>query len=198
MKIDRKKNVMGDFYDYCLMEGNKELHIFFTTEYDLYMLLRTDRLLPENENISIDFDITKEDYNLYFIFDKLYRRITESNALSNDNQDFEPNHHKDLLDDNFNIIWVSDYEPMDSGDRLVISKEEDSYKLTFVRNDKPLDNGLKSNGCIPIRISNSGSRYNPFNCVFMELYDGLQSINPKYHQIRFEELGYNKELVKKR
>ena len=205
MKIDRKKNSMGDFYDYCLMDKNKMLYIFFANTLDLYMLLCTDKLLPPNENITIDFDITKEDYDIYRIFDRLHRAFMNSKENNPDAPFFqksitteygEPYEVAPLVDENSNINWISDNGPAVLEDRLVISKEEDSYKLTFVRNDKPMDFGFKTNSGIGIRFRNSGSRYNPFNCLFMELYDNLQKINPEYHQISFEELDY-KEKVKK-
>lgn len=206
MKIDRMKNSMGDFYDYSFIEGNKELYIYFARNYDFGMFLSTDRLLPEDEDITIDFYITQENYNLYYAFDKLYNRmITSKNNNKNapvfnkmvetyygEEYEFEP-----LVDNNSNINWVSDNDPASVADKLVISKEEDSYKLTFIRNDKPLDYGHKTNSGINIVFRNSGSRYNPYNCMFMELYNNLQSINPEYHQIRFEELDYAKKLIKK-
>ena len=197
MKIDRMKNRLGNFYDYCLMEGNKELYIFFAGNLDLYFLLSTDKLLPPNENITLDFDITKENYDLYLIFDKLYNRIINSKK-TNKEDDFWNNTDSinQLVDDNLNINWISDNGPADLEDKLVISKEEDSYKLTFIRNDKPMDFGFKSNAGIGIRFRNDGSRYNPFNCFFMELYNSLQKINPENHQIRFEELEYDEKVKK--
>ena len=38
MKIDRMKNRLGNFYDYCLMEGNKELYIFFDSKSSTFFL----------------------------------------------------------------------------------------------------------------------------------------------------------------
>ena len=49
MKIDRMKNRLGNFYDYCLMEGNKELYIFFAGNLDLYFLIsKFDFLNPKH------------------------------------------------------------------------------------------------------------------------------------------------------
>ncbi len=205
MKIDRKKNSMGDFYDYCLMDNNKMLYIFFANNLDLYMLLCTDKLLPPNKNITLDFDITKEDYDIYRIFDRLHSAFVNSKENNADAPFFqksitteygEPYEVAPLVDENLNINWISDNGPAVLEDRLVISKEEDSYKLAFIRNDKPMDFGFKTNSGIGIRFRNSGSRYNPFNCVFMELYDNLQKVNPEYHQISFEELDYQEKVKK--
>ena len=197
MKIDRTKNSICNCYDYCLIDGNKEIYIFFAGTLDLYMLACIDKLLPPNENITIDFDITKENYDLYLAFDKLYNRIVNSQAYSNPEIYLVgKNEYDRLVDENKNIVWISDNGPADIEDRLVISQEEDSYKLSFIRNDKPMDFGFKSNSGIGIRFRNDGSRYNPFNCMFLELYENLQKINPEYHQISFEELEY-KDKVKK-
>ncbi len=199
MKIDRIKNSMGDFYDYSLMEGNKELLIFFARNYDLYMLLSTNKLLPPNENVTMDFDITKENFDLYHLFDQLYKKIVNSKPLDEDSSIYYVGKgaYEDLVDQDLNITWISDNGPEEIEDKVVISKEEDSYKLTFIRNDKPMDFGFKTNTGISVRFRNSGSRYSPFNTAFMELYNNLQSIDPDCHQIRFEEIEY-KELVKKK
>ena len=48
-----------------------------------------------------------------------------------------------------------------------------------------------------IRISNSGSRYAPFNIVFMRMFTKLQDIddiNDYGHQIHIEEYLYNQKV----
>ncbi len=52
---------------------------------------------------------------------------------------------------------------------------------------------------IPIRFRNSGSRYSPFNTVFMKMYNDLKEIddiNDYGHQIHIEEYIYTKKLHK--
>lgn len=51
-----------------------------------------------------------------------------------------------------------------------------------------------------IRFRNSGSRYEPFNMVFMRMFLQLQKvddISDYGHQIHIEEYLYKKSLVKK-
>ena len=51
-----------------------------------------------------------------------------------------------------------------------------------------------------IRFRNSGSRYDPFNIVFMRMFLKLQQvddINDFGHQIHIEEFLYQKRLLKK-
>ena len=40
---------------------------------------------------------------------------------------------------------------------------------------------------ITVRFRNSGSRYDPFNIIFMKLYQGLCALDYEYHQIHIEE-----------
>ena len=52
---------------------------------------------------------------------------------------------------------------------------------------------------IPIRFRNSGSRYDPFNIIFMRMYERLKKIddvNDYGHQIHMEEYLYEKEKAK--
>ena len=51
---------------------------------------------------------------------------------------------------------------------------------------------------VSIRFRNSGSRYNPFNIIFMKMFNKLQEYNPEYHQIHIEELEYQKKLTLKK
>ena len=65
-------------------------------------------------------------------------------------------------------------------DRMQISKLYDSYCLTFIRNDKPLDSGFKSPTGIYVRLRTSGSRYDYFYIPFMRMYQTLQKVDEKY------------------
>ena len=56
---------------------------------------------------------------------------------------------------------------------------------------------MKSSFNIVVRFRNSGSRYDPFNCVFMRFYQRLQEVDPNYHQVHIEELIYRKKLKRK-
>ena len=134
------------------------------------------------------------------MFDKAYNRFINSkynNSKKNDFLDYSSAHDfYQLVDDDNNINWISDDGPDDIEDRLVMSKEDDCYKLKFIRNDKSMDFGFKNKHGITVRIRNSGSRYNPFNCVFMRMYQELQNIDPNFRQMHFEDIKYIKKLKK--
>ena len=199
MKIIRYKN---DFqgYNYTLEKDDKRLEISFARNLDLYMILRCNRNIGE-ENIELYFDITKENNYIYSLFDSLYNDIITGNIFdeySSNRFDYtKTEEYRRLVDCNNNITWISDDGPQELEDRVIISKlNSDTYRLLFIRNDKEMDFGFKSPFGIVVRFRNSGSMYDPFNCIFMKLYNKLQDYDPDYHQIHIEELKYIKRKVK--
>jgi len=205
MKIKKIPNEREKCYDIELIDNNKKLKILFAGNLDLYMVLGNNEIIPENENVVLFFDITKEDYEIYSIFDSLYRNIIDGKPLEKDEYDEEffdddeidyknTYQYKILVDNDHIIRWVSDDGPYEEEDRLRIKRlDDDTYRLIFIRNDKPLTEGMKSGFGIAVRFRNSGSRYQPFNCLFMKMYHELQSIDPDYHQIHMEEIEYLKK-----
>ena len=205
MEIIKYMNYLNCYY-YKFKKNNKILNIFYAGNLDLYMSLRDENINNYDNNLELYFDITKENYQIYELFEQLYNYIIEGNPFAEylyddndifDNIDYKKIYfYKDLVNENKNIIWISDNGPRDAEDKLIIKKEEDYYRLIFVRNDKPLDCGYKSPFGISIRFRNSGSYYAPYNCVFMNLYNKLNEIDLINHQIHFEELEYQKKLKK--
>ena len=53
-------------------------------------------------------------------------------------------------------------------------------------------------GRICIRFRNSGSTYDPFNIIFMRMFNKLQEYIPEYHQIHIEEMNYSKKRTLKK
>jgi len=206
MNIEKVKNTMNS-YDFYLTKDDKTLKIHYAGNLDLYLMLSNDKLLSIDKNTIMHFDITKENYEIFQLFDSLYKDIISGNIFKEDiyiykefnSYDYTKSYeYRILVDDDHNIVWISDDGPVDLEDALKISKiDDDTYRLYFFRNDKPLDFGFKSSTNISVRIRNSGSRYNPFNCLFMRMFQELQNINPDYHQIHLEEIEYIKKLKKK-
>ena len=103
--------------------------------------------------------------------------------------------YRNLIDENKNIIWISDEGPDEEADKMIISKiDDDTYRLTFVRNEIDTEFYMKCPDGISVRFRNSGSRYKPFNAVFMGMYQAFQNIDENYHQIHMEELIYTKKM----
>ena len=199
MEITRKGNRF-DAYDYCLKEGEKELVILFAGNLDLYMMMCDDQLMNFRESKTISFDITKADYDIFCLFDSLYKNIIKGRIfdMKDVKKTFQFEYSK-LVDQQKKIHWISDEDTEEVGDSLTISKpNNDSYRLTFHRNEKTPDFGFKSPKYISIRFRNSGSRYKPFNGIFMQMYSELNDIDPDYRQICFEEYQYCKRMEKKK
>ena len=201
MQIKKYKNEENS-YNIELINNNLILRILFARNLDLYMHLETDEI-PENEDCSISFDITKEDYDIFLLFDSLYNDIIKGNVFGKDlcldNEENELFNYRNsfeyqkLVDKENNITWISDDNPNDTKDSLTISKlDEDTYRLTFKRNKEKIKNPYQDFSSIRIRFRNCGSKYNPFNCAFMRMYQSLQEIDDTFHQIHIEELQYIK------
>ena len=93
---------------------------------------------------------------------------------------------------------VFDEEDYLIADRVSIEKIDDTYVLKFTRPELTEDKfSFRTIGNISIRFRNSGSRYDPFNIIFMRMFNKLQEYNPEYHQIHLEELSYQKKLTLK-
>lgn len=204
MKFKKIYNDHVNCFDIELRDKEKILRIIYAGNLDLYLILSNGEVL-ENENKTISFNITKEDYEIYSIFDSLYKETIEGNVFDNEEEynfnDYHFNYkesyaYERLVKDN-KITWISDNGPIDSEDKFIFYPEdENSYRFDFIRNDKPTDFGFKNALGISVRIRNSGSNYNPFNCIFMRMFQKLQEVDNDYHQIHFEELEY-KRLLKK-
>lgn len=201
IKIKRKAN---DFhmYDYELNDGKNIFQILFGGTLDLYFVLRTKNEIPYEGKTNIDFIISKDNYELYSLFDTLYNDVINIRLYDEErlNHGYKRRReYKSLVSKDKKITWMSDDEPDNIADRVVISKEEDSYKLTFRRVESTNDpQYFRSGYSITIRFRNSGSRYEPFNIAFMKLYRDVQSIDPDYHQIDIEEVAYNQKVLSKK
>ena len=149
----------------------------------------------------IDFEITKDSYLLYELFDELYNDIKNCNIFKYSIDDFSF-YDKESIDDIFieseslndmfrnrkvyndifdgwQVRWYSDDE---SCNLLTITPGEDKYILEFITGIKVfyLDE-------FSIRFRNSGSRYDPFNFLFMNLYNKIISGNYDFNQVHINE-----------
>ena len=219
MKLIKDENEFGHII--CLEEDNKSLIISYQGNLDLYWTLHNN-----NGNINKDntFIITKENYALFQLFDKLYSNIANIELFdeeelplylkSKDDIDEYLKHHEEEkrrykeynmshYNDLFNpkkkkITWYSDETSSKVSNYLEIIKEEEQYRVVFntQKHIEGYDRDFKSDYSIPIRFRNSGSRYDPFNCIFMKMYnkmDELDDVNDIGHQIQIEEYVYQKK-----
>lgn len=210
LEIKRYQDERNTF-DYFIKNEENTFRIFFGGNLDLYFCVT--RKDYENDNEIINFEITKENYVLYSLFEQLYNKIISCEIHTIDKFELEmydkdeiiekENIYKELnkeLKDSYayknlvrnNVIsWRHDDQIYEEANILNIHKEEEKFRLEFILQSKEWST------FIDVRFRNSGSRYNPFNTIFMQLYNKLQEYNPEYHQIHIEEYLYQKKLTKK-
>ena len=131
------------------------------------------------------------------ILDELNHGKSEEERCNEWNTELKSSERYQKLYDGENIRWHSDDDYYEDADRVIITELEDSVLLEFYRPKLTLKNaGFRMPGNITVRFRNSGSTYDPFNIVFMKMYQKLQEYNPDYHQVHFEEITYQKTLKK--
>lgn len=209
MKVIKENNDFG--IKIFLMEKDKYLAFTFGGNLDLYWSIHINKKnIDENNNCDC-FIITKENYGVYRLFEKLFFDIENINIFDKEMSEIEKNKYKlynysnydELFDKNNKVItWYSDETAHKVSNILKIKKEPNTFKIEFYVQPyiEGYDRDFHSLGYIPIRFRNSGSSYDPFNIVFMKMYDSMKKIddvNSIGHQIHMEEYLYNKAKAKK-
>ena len=167
MKVIKHENEFGLIISF--KELDKQFDVSFSGNGDLYWTI-----CSENVNDDNNFIITKENYEVYRLFDK----------------------------ENNTITWYSDETNHEVANILKIRKENESFELEFYIQPyiEGYDRDFNSLYHIPIRFRNSGSSYDPFNIVFMRMYEKMKQVdhvNDYGHQIHIEEYLYNQNKIKK-
>ena len=204
MNITKTKNeTERNCFDFTFTDKNKKLDIFYAGNLDLYLSITDNKIHEMDEKYCIPFDITKENYEIFSIFDKMYNNII-SGKIFEEREYEDLSNYKDscqyrkLVDDKKRITWVSDDDYFEHGDRFIMEKvDDDTYRFNFIRDPEAESDIFKSGLFISVRLRNSGSRYNYFNCAFMEMYQKLQYVNTECHQIHYEEILYEEKKLKK-
>jgi len=181
-----KNNHQYDEINIKTEEGQFE--ITFKNNLDLYWSYLYKGNIEEIEEDKI-FTITKENYQLYLIFDNLYKKVIEKSKDPKMMFIYNP----EKLVQGKIIDWHSDDCIYEKASCIQISKEDEEYQVKFI---KSKEEGLFKN--FSIRICNSGSRHQPFNVLFMHLYHQLIEYEPNFHQIHIEEILYEMKRVRKK
>lgn len=191
----------GDLYWTIHSKSDNDEKTFVITKenYKVYTLF--EQLFSDIENINI-FD--EENIPFYIEteeekYEYLKNRKKEIEREKNKYKLFNHSNYNELYDNNNKIItWYSDETAHKVANILKIKKVEDIFKIEF--HTQPYINGydkdFHSTNYIPIRFRNSGSSYDPFNIVFMRMYNKmnkLDDINDIGHQLHIEEYLYNKK-----
>jgi len=203
VEIKKTKDVEG--YDrFKITTENGSFDIMFGGNLDLYWYYWPEENYKDWP-LAKTFTISKENYFIYQKLDELYKNIKEqkpyqskdenssivfdSSKLINDSPKSQYS-YKNLFQNDI-IKWYSDDAPLEEASMLEIKSQEDKYIITFHQGKE--DFGFPT---YVIRFSNSGSRYEPYNFAFMNMYNSLSEYDPNYHQIHIEEYLYNKKLQK--
>ena len=182
VKLVKNDNLI---YDIKLIDGSKNLTIMYGGNGDLYWSLVNDDWEVFYEGITDHFDITKENYEVYKAFESLLlniKAISMREELTNYNKLYDAKKSE--------VTWISDELAKEVANEVTISKHDGIIRLSF--KTKPQTFGYDRNyfefGMISIRFRNSGSRYRPFNLIFMNLFNELQNLT-------FNDLGSTKQLT---
>ena len=180
MKLIKKENEYG--LTLFLEDDDKVLEIVFGRNGDLYWIIRS-----KNESNNHTITITKENYEIYKLFVSLFDDIENINLLDHDYANVEKEYYIKSNYSNYNelynkdngvITWYSDETNHNVANILKIKKEKELFIIDFITQEdkEEYDRDFKSPKHIVIRFRNSGSRYNPFNIVFMRMYRNMINI----------------------
>ena len=226
MKVIKQENEFGLIISF--KELDKQFDVSFSGNGDLYWTI-----CSENVNDDNNFIITKENYEVYRLFEELFDDIENIKIFDDEeyitfylkteeekqeyikNQkaeiEYEKNKYRlfnlsnynELFDkENNTITWYSGETNHEVANILKIRKENESFELEFYIQPyiEGYDRDFNSLYHIPIRFRNSGSSYDPFNIVFMKMYEKMKQvydISDYGHQIHIEEYLYNQNKIKK-
>ena len=209
LEIKKTKSELG-IYDISLIDSDNIFKIMFGSSGDLYWYLYDKNNTKVFKKCKTGkFYITKENYEIYELFNQLYNDIKECNVFNVDEWDMincgteeikekytenqqsnnllkKGNAYKLLFNNNI-ISWHSDDCLYGDANIVNIIKDDEQFILDFhFLQESSIFMGSS------IRFRNSGSTYSPFNIIFMRMYNKLQNYDAEYHQIHLEEYNYQK------
>lgn len=194
MKIEFKKNNnFKDINDIFIRDGKKLLKIFYGANGDLYFDIFGSHNKDEFGRYNAPFIINQTD-DIYLYFENLINDIINchvydesdidlwdfleenKNTIKVKNENLKSKNNYQRLVQNNAIIFFSDNIYDEKANQMKIEIVDKSIVFTFV--DNPLD---PTDG-FGIRISNSGSKYEPFNICFMNFFNQLEKLSPENNQ----------------
>lgn len=207
----RKNNYEDSLKDIYVIDDEKTLIFAYAGTGDLHWIIINEGDITDD--CTFIFNITKENYELYNSFEILFEDIKNINIYDDSSIDFvneeeykerfkkyNNSHYNDLYDEETDTItWVSDETGYQVANILKIKKFNDKFVVQFLTQQyiEGYEREYNLRGMRGIRFRNSGSRYTPFNAIFMRMYFNIQNItdiNEFGHQIHMEEYLYQKKL----
>ncbi len=162
------------------------------------------KLFDDIENINL-FDEEDEFLPFYIETEEEKREYLEKRRRRNEEEKeryrkYNYSHYNELFNPiERKITWYSDETASKVANYVEITEGEDTYTLSF--NQQPDIEGYlndsKSEFHTSIRFRNSGSSYDPFNTIFMQMYNAMKDVDDVLddgHQIHIEEYLYDQKL----
>lgn len=195
IRIEKMQTHSGYSFDINLEDG--KFTIDFAGNLDLYWSYYC-KGSDIKDTLQRSFIITKESGLFYDLIQELYANISDYDIyggvdfleldeeyredLKTRLKEADKSNHKRLLINGI-VDWHSDDYSYEDASRLLIEPNVEGFKITFVR-------GVTDMKMLTfaVRICNSGSRYNPFNVCFMNMYHKLVEYNPELENKNLEEL----------
>lgn len=174
MIVKKEKNNFGS-YDFTMTDGGKSLSLLLTKGGLLAWTLKGSL----NDNI---FEITKENYQIYEQFEKLYFAIANR-------REYGANYYKEAYSRVFKdgvVIWQND-DLKSSTLKMIIEKRNEKYVINFIVNQEAKRPKRR------VLFKEVGSINRPFNIPFYKMFHELQEYDPSYHQCHLEEYFYQKD-----
>lgn len=194
----------GEYYSFHIKLDDGTFNILFAGNLDLYWDYPCKYKELKNTDKK-EFIISEKDGYIYELIDELYENIINYDVFSDDleyNEDLkkrmkesDESNPRKLCQDSV-IDWHSDDYDFEETARLLIEKDGNLYKITFVKGIIEYERPT-----FAIRICNSGTRYPYFNNCFMKMYNKLISYEPEmdeYHQISIKEYMNELKLTRKK
>ena len=199
----------GDLYWIFRSNESTDNHEFIITKenYQLYRLFL--ELFSDIKNINIfeTYDLiiqerAEEIEELELRREYLKEKELERPKILDSYRLYNLSYYNELYNKDENkITWYSDETSNKVSNYLEIVQEDEIFKINFYTQEdiKGYDKDFKSDRYIPIRFRNSGSRYRPFNTLFMKMYNNMKlidDVNDINHQISIDEYVYTKKFNK--
>lgn len=116
--------------------------------------------VPEDYKKCLEFVIDKNDELVFEVFSLLFKEIEKKD-----------DHYDPLLKDNI-FTFISEEWIKEESNILQITKEEESFKIKFIKNENYSSMSIIHRGC-PICFCNSGSRVPRIEALFMRVFNYL-------------------------
>ncbi|MDD3341697.1 MAG: hypothetical protein PHN72_05885 [Bacilli bacterium] len=192
LKITKRQTESG--YHFIIENCENAFVISFGGNGDLYWYQRCSNKSNDSKELSCkSFIIDKENYFLFSLVETLYNDVKDCKVFEMDEANDQLKRHqednKERLFKEGTIEWHCDDSNYDEASVLKIEKKEEAFLITMEKS--------KVENTYAVRIRNRRSRYNPFNILFMKMYEQLIQYDNDYQQIHMEEYLYQKKLEKK-